>query len=34
MIVILLIGVLIDGLVFSVIEGRIRRRRGLVDEGA
>jgi NitT/TauT family transport system permease protein len=34
MIVILVIGVLIDGLVFAVIDGRIRRRRGLVDEGA
>jgi len=34
MIVILVIGVLIDGLVFAAIEARIRRRRGLVDVGA
>ena len=34
MIVILLIGILVDGLVFAAIEGSIRRRRGLVDEGA
>ncbi|HEY8152754.1 MAG TPA: ABC transporter permease [Myxococcota bacterium] len=34
MIVILVIGILVDGLVFAAIEGRIRRRRGLVDEGA
>jgi NitT/TauT family transport system permease protein len=31
MIVILLIGILVDGLVFSAIERGIRRRRGLVD---
>jgi NitT/TauT family transport system permease protein len=34
MIVILLIGILVDGLVFAAIEGTIRRRRGLVDESA
>jgi NitT/TauT family transport system permease protein len=34
MIVILMIGILVDGLVFATIEGTIRRRRGLVDEGA
>lgn len=34
MIVILLIGILVDGLVFSAIERGIRRRRGLVDAAA
>jgi len=34
MIVVLLIGILIDGLVFATIEHRIRRRRGLVEVGA
>jgi NitT/TauT family transport system permease protein len=34
MLVVLLIGVLIDGLVFSTIESRLRRRRGLVEIGS
>ena len=34
MIVILLIGILVDGLVFSAVERRIRRRRGLLPAGA
>jgi len=34
MLVVLLIGILIDGLVFAAIEQRIRRRRGLVEVGA
>jgi len=34
MIVILLIGILVDSLVFAAIEGSIRRRRGLVDQSA
>jgi|SRR5262245_35409522 len=33
MIVVLVIGVLVDGLVFSAIEQRLRRRRGLVEVG-
>jgi NitT/TauT family transport system permease protein len=34
MIVVLMIGILVDGLVFAALERRIRRRRGLVDVGA
>jgi NitT/TauT family transport system permease protein len=34
MIVVLLIGILVDGLVFASIEQRIRRRRGLVEVGS
>src|SRR5262245_6314518 len=34
MIVVLLIGVLVEGLVFAAIEQRLRRRRGLVELGA
>jgi NitT/TauT family transport system permease protein len=34
MIVVLLIGILVEGLVFAAIEQRIRRRRGLVEVGA
>jgi NitT/TauT family transport system permease protein len=34
MLVVLSIGILIDGLVFAAIEQRIRRRRGLVEVGA
>jgi NitT/TauT family transport system permease protein len=34
MLVVLLIGVLVDGLCFAAIERRIRRRRGLVEVGA
>jgi len=34
MIVVFGIGVLIDGLVFSAVETRIRRRRGLIETGA
>jgi NitT/TauT family transport system permease protein len=34
MLVVLAIGILIDGLVFAAIEQRIRRRRGLVEVGA
>jgi NitT/TauT family transport system permease protein len=33
MLVVLLIGILIDGLVFATIEARLRRRRGLVEIG-
>ncbi len=33
MIVVLLIGILVDGLVFAAVEKRIRRRRGLVEVG-
>jgi NitT/TauT family transport system permease protein len=34
MLVVLLIGILIDGLVFSALEHRLRRRRGLVEVGS
>jgi NitT/TauT family transport system permease protein len=34
MLVVLLIGILIDGLVFSTIEAHLRRRRGLVEIGS
>ena len=34
MIVVLLIGILVEGIVFAAIEQRIRRRRGLVEVGA
>jgi NitT/TauT family transport system permease protein len=34
MIVVLLIGILVDGLIFAALEQRIRRRRGLVEVGA
>jgi NitT/TauT family transport system permease protein len=34
MIVVLLIGILVDSLVFAAIEQRIRRRRGLIEVGA
>ncbi len=34
MIVVLVIGVIVDGMVFGVIEKRIRRRRGLIEVGA
>ena len=34
MIVVLVIGILVDSLVFASLENRIRRRRGLVDVDA
>jgi NitT/TauT family transport system permease protein len=34
MLVVLLIGILVDSLVFAAIEQRIRRRRGLVEVGS